>query len=271
MSAGRRWTRSRLERNFAAALGHPGDAVKFLLTDPSGRRIIAAKYVRVEELGSLAAPCAVLSGTDENIVRGYLQEAVSSRIWGDIMKAINGRALGQIKDPEVLYALCRILKPERVVETGVASGISSAFILEALRRNGKGNLFSIDLPNYENVLAQRHAAFYRPGSPGTLPPGLATGWIVPPNLHSLWIIEMGLTSEVLPRLLEQLGSIDLFLHDSEHTYDNMMSEFSTVWSYLRSGGYLLSHDVAWNAAFSDFAENVVREQILLGEIGALRK
>ena len=45
-----------------------------------------------------------------------------------------------------LYTLSRSIKPGIVVETGVASGISSAYILRALDKNNHGKLFSIDLP-----------------------------------------------------------------------------------------------------------------------------
>ncbi|MDN5698624.1 MAG: class I SAM-dependent methyltransferase [Rubrobacter sp.] len=44
------------------------------------------------------------------------------------------------------YLLCRLRKPEAVVETGVAHGVSSAFLLAALRVNGGGELHSVDLP-----------------------------------------------------------------------------------------------------------------------------
>ena len=43
-----------------------------------------------------------------------------------------------------LYYLCRILKPKNVIETGVAYGISSSYILQALEANKFGKLYSID-------------------------------------------------------------------------------------------------------------------------------
>ena len=43
-----------------------------------------------------------------------------------------------------LYHLCRILKPKNVIETGVAYGISSSYILQALEDNKFGKLYSID-------------------------------------------------------------------------------------------------------------------------------
>src|SRR6266480_7212838 len=44
------------------------------------------------------------------------------------------------------YALCRALKPSVVMETGVAYGVSTAFLLKALDVNRNGRLHSIDLP-----------------------------------------------------------------------------------------------------------------------------
>ena len=41
------------------------------------------------------------------------------------------------------------LRPKNVVETGVAHGVTSRFILEALEKNGSGHLSSIDLPPIE--------------------------------------------------------------------------------------------------------------------------
>ncbi|MFC1897710.1 hypothetical protein ACFLX8_04000 [Chloroflexota bacterium] len=45
-----------------------------------------------------------------------------------------------------LYALCRQLRPDVVVETGIASGVSSSYILCALEENKDGQLYSIDIP-----------------------------------------------------------------------------------------------------------------------------
>lgn len=50
-----------------------------------------------------------------------------------------------------IWCLVRHLKPKRVVETGVAHGVTSRFVLEALERNGSGHLWSIDLPPWKGV------------------------------------------------------------------------------------------------------------------------
>ena len=53
---------------------------------------------------------------------------------------------GDFAMARLCYALCRALRPMRVVETGVCYGVTSAFFLQALRQNDRGTLYSIDLP-----------------------------------------------------------------------------------------------------------------------------
>jgi len=75
-----------------------------------------------------------------------------------------------------LYVFCRHFQPEIVIETGVYYGASSAFILKALEANGKGHLYSIDLPDvtykrddlkvHQDLLSTKGTTWYR-GSAGT--------------------------------------------------------------------------------------------------------
>jgi predicted O-methyltransferase YrrM len=134
------------------------------------------------------------------------------------------------------YALCRAMQPEIIVETGVCYGVTSAFFLQALAINKKGKLWSIDLP------------------PLPLSGVMETGALIPDRLRSRWQLERGRTRRVLPQLASDLSALDIFLHDSLHTYRNMAFEFQTVWPRLRKGGVLLSDDVAMNRAFQNFFE-----------------
>lgn len=67
---------------------------------------------------------------------------------------------------------------------------------------------------------------------------------------------LGQLARVVEPLLNALGSIDFFLHDSLHTYDNMLFEYRAAWPFLKEDGLFLSHDVGRNAAFFDFAGEV---------------
>jgi predicted O-methyltransferase YrrM len=171
--------------------------------------------------------------------------------------------------PGLLYIITRALKPRAVVETGVAAGISSAFILMALEANGFGDLYSIDMPGYDVELGRRGVI---PKSATELPVN-KPGFVIPSDLKHRWHLRIGLSKDELPPLLMKLGEIDVFLHDSEHSYENMLFEYRTSWPYLGVGGVLLSHDILWNRAFFDFSKTVKREPHLcyFTSIGGIRK
>lgn len=157
---------------------------------------------------------------------------------------------------QVLYLVTRVLRPEVVVETGVANGLSSAYILAAMRRNSTGTLYSIDLPN-----------------PELLPPREKPGWIIPKVLRNRWELHLGDARAVLPGLLSHVKTCDMFLHDSAHTYDHMLWEFATAWDTLADEGMLLSDDIWVNRSLFDFAKTVNRSVIPLyfANMGGLRK
>jgi len=142
-----------------------------------------------------------------------------------------------------LYLLLRLIRPENVIETGCFSGWTSTLILYALHRNEKGHLWTIDLP----------AQAGRFSMDASLPQELTPGFLVPDMLRPRWTLIIGDTREHLPPLLHRLENIDVFYHDSDHTYEHMMWEYTTVWPYLRQGGILISDDIGANTAFWDFA------------------
>jgi predicted O-methyltransferase YrrM len=134
------------------------------------------------------------------------------------------------------YLLCRLISPSVVLETGVAYGVSSVFILKALEVNGHGTLHSVDLP----PLRSEYERFW--------------GIAVPDALEDRWRLHRGSSARVLPRLLREIRTIDLFVHDSLHTRGNMRREFDTVWPHLRDGAVLMADDVERNRAFSELQQ-----------------
>ena len=160
-----------------------------------------------------------------------------------------------------LYSILRTLKPKVAVETGVANGFSTAFALLALERNGEGELHSIDYPR---TFGEDAGAFHEGiGSVG-VPSEHESGWLVPERLRERWTLRLGRSQDELPPLLASIGTIDFFLHDSEHSYECMRFEFTSAWPALRDGGVLVSDDVKSTAAFPEFAAEQRREPIALG-------
>ncbi|MBX5442010.1 MAG: class I SAM-dependent methyltransferase [Solirubrobacteraceae bacterium] len=156
-----------------------------------------------------------------------------------------------------VYCLVRALRPAVFVETGVLHGMTSAFVLEAMRVNGRGRLISIDLPSYAET-----GPANRDGYTGTLPPGREPGWLVPEELRGRWELHLGASLDLLPGILDGLDRLDVFLHDSDHTYETMRGEFELAWPKLAEGGALIADDSTDNTAFAELCERVGRTPLL---------
>ena len=184
-----------------------------------------------------------------------------------------GHSLGAIGYTEgvYLYAVLRTVQPEVVVETGVANGFSTAFSLLALQANEAGHLHSIDLPR-EVGRDYEPGTFYEGEGRAGIPPGSEPGWLIPQALKERWTLIFGRSQEELPPLLEQLGTVDVFMHDSEHSFDCMWFEFNAAWPALRPGGVLISDDVNSTQAFGQFAVQEGRDPVRLARgMALLRK
>ena len=145
-------------------------------------------------------------------------------------------------------ALTLLLKPNVVVETGVARGYSSRTILAVMERNGSGRLYSVDLPPLE----VKEDEF--------------VGQAIPLEFRHRWDLTIGPSRQVLGSLVRRVAPVDLSLHDADHTYPSQLLEYRTVWPYLRPGGVLLSDDVG-NRAFLDFADEVAAPAFLVPRHG----
>ncbi|MDF9744794.1 class I SAM-dependent methyltransferase [Natrinema salsiterrestre] len=156
------------------------------------------------------------------------------------------------RDGVTLYVVCRALGIETVVETGVLFGSFDAHILAALCENGGGTLHAVDLPG---------------GPPGPF----AYGHLIPDRCRDRWDLHRGDAREVLPELLEEVGPVDLFLHDSDHRLPHMRFEYETALSHLASGGVLASHDVRLSRLFDQFAETNGLRSCVVCDTGIARR
>lgn len=157
-------------------------------------------------------------------------------------------------DAQFLYWAVRCLKPKTIVQAGVSNGLSSAFMMLALAKNGpEGRLHVIDLPHIFNPA---DPAWTRPGELyGVLiPQGKSSGWIVPDIYRDRFEVQVGDAKLLLPKLVDRLDNIDLFFHDSDHTYNHMMFEFEQAKRKLAPNGAIIADDISWNASLWDFAD-----------------
>lgn len=142
----------------------------------------------------------------------------------------------------VLYAVVRALEPEVMLETGVADGLSTAVILAAMNASGVGALHSVDISPDVGRVAK--AA------------GDTTRW----RLH----VHRHLRGEQDMRaLLRQLGTVDVYYHDSGHSWLWQTFEYETVVPHVRA--LVLSDDIDASWAFAEHCQGAGVRPIALVE------
>jgi predicted O-methyltransferase YrrM len=124
----------------------------------------------------------------------------------------------EVEVSEFLYSFVRLIKPEKILETGTHLGVSTAYMAQACADNDKG--------------------------------GVVTFEIIPQHWSNAQqtLREVGVSQLVNFRLQASLeytppvGTVyDLLFLDSEpHLRFN---EFVKYWDYLRPGGYIIIHDL----------------------------
>lgn len=151
-----------------------------------------------------------------------------------------------------IWCLTRHLQPRNVVETGVAHGMTSRFILEALDRNGVGHLWSIDRAPLDDAWHDEI--------------GVAVGGRYPDR----WSYISGSSKRRLPDLLSNLNPIDLFIHDSLHSAANVRFETDLVWAALRAGGAIVVDDIDASWGFHGFTQKILDCPFMVCEAEPLR-
>jgi len=210
-------------QNFFRILNHPKSIMKYIQT---GSKEEAKKILQINEYRKKMIKSCSLSEKllERNISIPEIIEIVSKNT-------------GMTKYPIAWYCLVRKYQPRIIVETGTSMGWSSFMILSAISQNKTGHLYSLDLNDSENVKNYG-----------------GVGYLVPESLKHNWTLLIGDTKKELEPLLTKLLSIDMFIHDSEHSYETMMFEYTTAWNYIKNGGILGSDDINHSDAFDEFTE-----------------
>jgi predicted O-methyltransferase YrrM len=161
-----------------------------------------------------------------------------------------------LDDALFLYWLVRQVKPRTIVQTGVCNGLSAAFMMLGLVKNGdEGTLHVIDLPpvfNPEDPAWTVKGKVYGV----VIPEGKTSGWLVPDAYRDRLEVWNGDATDLLPKMVDKVDSVDLFYHDSDHTYNHMMFEFREAKRKLNKGGLVVGDDISWNASLWDFADEL---------------
>ena len=177
--------------------------------------IIVKKFFnRFEKNTSVEAKQWAIQNTNKTIEEfcRSIDSSLYSEIYEDV-KLIEKEAMKKLSKLEVslggggnyilLYFLIIKFKPQNVVETGVAAGWSSLFILRALK-NGKGHLFSSDFPYFRLKNPEQYIGY------------LAKDETNKEN----WSLDIRGDEVALKDFVNKLNSneIDLFHYDSDKSY-----------------------------------------------------
>ena len=146
-----------------------------------------------------------------------LQDRLTNPIYGINMES-----------SKLLYMLVRLTTPDTVVETGVANGVSTFFILNAMKKNATGKLTSIDI-SYDVAAFLNNDEKIR------------------------WELKI-LNTKANPRkqfkeIMANVENLSMYLHDGDHSYLWQKMEYYYGFTTLNCGGILLSDDVDSSFAF----------------------
>ena len=169
----------------------------------------------------------ILNGLDQTIIQDALNQSSKANF-----------KMGGAGHIHLLYDCVRSLKPEIVVETGVAYGWSSLSILKAMDENNIGKLFSIDMP-YPRKKNEKDV-----------------GIVVPKNLRKNWILIRKPDRFGLTETLKKIGKkIDICHYDSDKSWWGRHYAYPVLWNSLKSRGLFISDDIQDNLYFSEFVKD----------------
>lgn len=137
----------------------------------------------------------------------------------------------------VLYFLTIWKKPGTIVETGVAAGFSSKAFLSALKKNGRGKLYSSDFPYFRIVDPEKYI-----------------GILVEEELRSNWSLQLKGDRVNLPAILSEIDTLDIFHYDSDKSYKGREFAFRQIKDKITDSSIIVFDDIQDNNQFKDFVE-----------------
>lgn len=117
----------------------------------------------------------------------------------------------------VLYLLVRGLRPGLTLETGTFKGYSTSEIARALQANQRGHLLTVDV-------------------------AASSGTAVPQHLLPYVTFSRGEPSQAFAQRLPRDQRLNLFFHDSLHTFMNTLGELIWFADHLEPGAVIVCHD-----------------------------
>jgi predicted O-methyltransferase YrrM len=140
----------------------------------------------------------------------------------------------------LLNCLVTSIKPDLVMETGVANGITTQAIMSALEANrNDGSLHSFD------ILPETKSAYTGLG-----------------NWHFHLLKPKRADKQILS-VSANLPQVDLWVHDSDHGYRWQFFEYRLAHERLRKGGILVSDDIDATTAWVEVTREYFKKSFVI--------
>lgn len=186
-------------------------------------------------------------------VKGSLEEflaAIDSSLWTETLlmceniKKESDAILKQIPfnlggggNYPLLYFLIRKYRPNVLIETGVAAGWSTKTILDALNKNGSGDLYSSDFPYFRIKNPEKYI-----------------GALLLNEEKNNWELDTRGDTLALPSFLNLIGDakVNLFHYDSDKSYSSRKFAIDLVEQRFSRDAILVVDDIQDNLHFRDY-------------------
>jgi len=156
-------------------------------------------------------------------------EVVEPPDLGGFMEGNAGGSSVRKEEGQVLYRICKVFKPKRVLETGTHTGSSTNYLLKYAQEED-AMVYSFDVTRAgRDILDELRSRLVLT----TCQPKL---WRRPVDERQI--------ERVRKKLLETAAAgVDLFFHDSDHRYENAKWEFDNITKFMEPGQPVILHDV----------------------------
>lgn len=139
----------------------------------------------------------------------------------------------------LLYFLIRKFKPLNIVETGVGAGWTSLAILRAIKKNGKGFLYSSDFPYFRLENPEKYIGYLAKYD----------------SNEDNWFLNIRGDDIALPKIVKRLdNNIDLFHYDSDKSYSGRDNALKILSSKIDSKTIIIFDDIQNNLHFKNYVQ-----------------
>lgn len=151
---------------------------------------------------------------------------------------LEGKAV-EVEVGELLFGLVRACKPKVIVETGTNCGYSALCMIEAIKRNSMGFLYTFDILDLDRIIPKEYSKYYEFISGDSVEEG--------------------------SKLVRRINDIDFLFLDSSHETNHVIKEFKTFYPKIRTNGVIVFHDTTLDI-YEDWAVRNIKDRYRLDTI-----